>query len=75
MNVLVVGAGTVGTMYGWALAESGHHVVHLVRSGEAAALGNGLLISLFDKRKGRHIPTFISYSIRINLHCFKRFKK
>lgn len=53
MNVLVVGAGTVGTIHGWALAESGHHVVHLVRSGRAAALSNGLAIDLFDKRKGR----------------------
>ncbi|MGB0034080.1 MAG: 2-dehydropantoate 2-reductase N-terminal domain-containing protein [Candidatus Acidiferrales bacterium] len=53
MHVLVVGAGIVGAIYGWALAESGHHVVHLVRSGRAAALSNGLAIDLFDKRKGR----------------------
>ncbi len=51
MHVLVVGAGIVGTIYGWALAGSGHHVVHLVRSGRAAALSNGLAIDLFDKRK------------------------
>ncbi len=53
MHVLVVGAGIVGTIYGWALAESGHRVVHLVRSRRAAALGNGLAIDLFDKRKAR----------------------
>ena len=53
MRVLVVGAGIIGTIYGWALAESGHQVVHLVRSGRAAALGNGLAIDLLDKRKGR----------------------
>ena len=53
MRVLVVGAGIVGTIYGWALAERGHRVVHLVRSGRAAALGNGLTIDLFDKREGR----------------------
>ena len=53
MRVLVVGAGIVGTIYGWALTESGHHVVHLVRSGRAAALSNGVAIDLFDKRKGR----------------------
>jgi ketopantoate reductase len=53
MHVLIVGAGIVGTIYGWALARSGHHVIHLVRSGRAAALSNGLSIDLFDKRKGQ----------------------
>ena len=53
MRILVVGAGIVGTIYGWALTASGHHVVHLVCSGRAAALSNGLAIDLFDKRKGR----------------------
>lgn len=53
MRVLVIGAGIVGTIYGWALAESGHHVVHVVRSGRATALRNGLALDLFDRRKGR----------------------
>lgn len=53
MRVLVVGAGIIGTIYGWALAESGHHVVHLVRCGRAADLRYGLAIDLFDRRKGR----------------------
>jgi 2-dehydropantoate 2-reductase len=53
MRVVVVGAGIVGTIYGWALSASGHHVVHLVRSGKAADLRNGLAVDLFDRRKGR----------------------
>jgi 2-dehydropantoate 2-reductase len=52
MHVLVVGSGIIGTIYGWALAESGHHVVHLVRSGRAAALRDGLPLDMFDRRKG-----------------------
>ncbi len=52
MHVLVVGAGIVGSIYGWAIAESGHHVVHLVRSGRAAALRDGLPLDVFDRRKG-----------------------
>jgi 2-dehydropantoate 2-reductase len=52
MHVLVVGAGIIGSIYGWALAESGHHVVHLVRSGRAAALRNGLPLDMLDRRKG-----------------------
>jgi hypothetical protein len=28
--VLVIGARIIGSIYSWALAESGHHIVHLV---------------------------------------------
>ncbi len=52
MQVLVVGAGIIGSIYGWTLAESGHHVVHLVRSGRSAALRDGLPLDMFDRRKG-----------------------
>jgi 2-dehydropantoate 2-reductase len=52
MRVLVVGAGIIGSIYGWALAEGGHHVVHLLRSGRAAALRDGLPLDMFDRRKG-----------------------
>jgi len=53
MRVLMIGAGVIGSIYGWALAESGHHVVHLVRSGRAAALGEGVALDILDRRKGR----------------------
>jgi 2-dehydropantoate 2-reductase len=52
MHVLVVGAGIIGSIYGWALAESGHEVVHFVRSGRAAALRDGVTLDMFDRRKG-----------------------
>ena len=52
MRVLVVGAGIIGSIYGWAVAQSGHDVVHLVRSGKAAALRQGLMLDMFDLRKG-----------------------
>jgi 2-dehydropantoate 2-reductase len=52
MHVLVVGAGIIGSIYGWALAESGHYVVHLVRSGRASALRDGIPLDMFDRRKG-----------------------
>jgi 2-dehydropantoate 2-reductase len=52
MRVLVIGAGIIGSIYGWALAESGHRVVHLVRSGRAAAFRDGLPLDVFDGRKG-----------------------
>jgi 2-dehydropantoate 2-reductase len=52
MHVLVTGAGIIGSIYGWALAETGHHVVHLVRSGRATAFRDGLPLDVFDRRKG-----------------------
>src|SRR5215469_12474147 len=52
MRVLVIGAGIIGSIYGWALAESGHEVVHLVRSGRAATLRGGVTPDIFDRRKG-----------------------
>ena len=52
MHVLVTGAGIIGSIYGWALAENGHHVVHLVRSGRAAVFRDGLPLDVFDRRKG-----------------------
>src|SRR5690349_1199553 len=52
MRVLVVGAGIIGSIYGWALAQRGHNVVHLVRPGRASALDDGLMLNVFDWRKG-----------------------
>jgi 2-dehydropantoate 2-reductase len=52
MRVLVVGAGIIGSIYGWALAESGHQVTHLVRSGRAAALRERMKLDILDLRKG-----------------------
>ncbi len=52
MRVLVIGAGIIGSIYGWALSEAGHYVVHLMRSGRAAAFRDGLPLDMFDRRKG-----------------------
>jgi 2-dehydropantoate 2-reductase len=53
VKILVIGAGIIGTIYGWALAEAGHRVVHLVRPGRAARLAGGVPVDVFDRRKGR----------------------
>jgi 2-dehydropantoate 2-reductase len=52
MRVLVIGAGIIGSIYGWALTESGHEVVHLVRAGRVATLRDGVPLDMFDRRKG-----------------------
>ena len=52
MNVLVTGAGIIGTIYGWALSEAGHRVVHYLRPGKASRFRCGVPMDVFDRRKG-----------------------
>jgi len=54
VRVLLIGAGIIGSIYGWALAESGHEVFHLVRSGRATSLRDGITVDVFDLRKGHN---------------------
>jgi 2-dehydropantoate 2-reductase len=65
MKTLIVGAGIIGTIYGWAFAEAGHEVTHLVRPGRAAQFKDGFKIDMYDVRKG-HKRDFIGhYPIRV----------
>lgn len=65
MKTLIVGAGIIGTIYGWAFAEAGHEVTHLVRPGKAPKFKNGFEIDMYDVRKG-HKRDFIGhYPIRV----------
>lgn len=52
MRVLIVGLGVIGTGYGWAFAEAGHQVTHLLRPGRAAQVADGIPIDLLDTRPG-----------------------
>lgn len=64
MNILIVGAGIIGSIYGWALSGAGNSVTHLVRRGKADALASGLWIDILDKRR-RHPKHFVGlYPIR-----------
>ncbi len=65
MKTLIVGAGIIGSIYGWAFAEAGHEVTHLVRPGKTSQFANGMDIDMYDVRKG-HKRNFIGhYSIRV----------
>ncbi len=65
MKILIVGAGIIGSIYGWAFAEAGHEVTHLVRPGRAAQFAEGIKIDMYDVRKG-HKKDFIGhYPIRV----------
>jgi 2-dehydropantoate 2-reductase len=65
MKLLVVGAGIIGDIYGWALAEAGHAVTHLVRPGKSAQFANGLKIDMYDTRKGRKRSFIGTYVIQV----------
>jgi 2-dehydropantoate 2-reductase len=65
MKTLIVGAGIIGTTYGWAYAEAGHEVVHLVRPGRAEKLHNGFDIDMYDLRKGHKRDYLGHYPIRV----------
>ena len=65
MKILIVGAGIIGSIYGWAFDEAGHEVTHLVRAGKASQFANGIDIDMYDVRKG-HKRNFIGhYPIRV----------
>jgi 2-dehydropantoate 2-reductase len=65
MKILIVGAGIIGSIYGWAFAEAGHDVIHLVRPGKAAQFKDGIKIDMYDTRKG-HKRDFVGhYAIRV----------
>jgi 2-dehydropantoate 2-reductase len=51
VRILITGSGIIGTIYGWALSESGHAVVHWVRPGKVSRLAAGVRMDVFDRRK------------------------
>ena len=52
MKVLIVGAGVIGSIVGWALSKAGHTITHLVRPGRSDQFSNGIAIDMMDRRKG-----------------------
>ncbi len=52
MRILVIGAGIIGSVHGWALSSAGHDVEHLVRRNRAERLKDGIPVDIIDKRKG-----------------------
>ncbi|MFN8381428.1 MAG: 2-dehydropantoate 2-reductase N-terminal domain-containing protein [Anaerolineales bacterium] len=64
MKVLIVGAGIIGSVFGWALTEGGHDVTHFVRRGKAAQFVNGMPVDMLENRKGK--KNFIGkYNIKV----------
>ncbi|MEI6452816.1 MAG: 2-dehydropantoate 2-reductase N-terminal domain-containing protein [Actinomycetes bacterium] len=61
MRLLIVGLGVIGTGYGWAFAEAGHDVTHLVRPGRAGQYEAGIPIDLLDRRPGHAETLRVTY--------------
>ena len=66
MKILMIGAGIIGTIYGWAFTEAGHEVTHLVRPGRAAQYAGGLKIDMYDVRKGHKRDFIGQYPIKVS---------
>lgn len=65
MKTLIVGTGVIGTIYGWALAESGAEITHFVRPGKAQQFTRGVELDVLDERKGHPASQITHY----NIHC------
>lgn len=64
MKTLIVGAGIIGAIYGWALAEAGVDVTHFVRKGKASTFKNGIKLDLLDERKGHKKYNQTKYALK-----------
>jgi 2-dehydropantoate 2-reductase len=53
MKILVVGAGVIGTLYGWAAQQNGHDVIHLLRPGRAQQFSSGVEFDFYDQHTSR----------------------
>jgi ketopantoate reductase len=64
MKTLIVGTGIIGVIYGWALAQSGVDVTHLVRKGRKDQFKDGINLDLLDERKGHTKYNITNYAIK-----------
>jgi ketopantoate reductase len=64
MRTLVVGAGVIGTIYGWALSEAGVEVTHLLRAGRMGRYQAGVMLDVLDERKGHKKNALVHYPMR-----------
>ena len=53
MKILIIGAGAIGTIYGYLLSGSGNQVCHYVRINRYEKLVKGINIDLLDAREGK----------------------
>jgi 2-dehydropantoate 2-reductase len=59
------GAGVIGSLYGYALAQAGVDVTHYVRPGKKAELAGGLALHLLDGREKNAPETSVVYRPKV----------
>src|SRR6266511_3764851 len=65
MKILVFGAGVIGTIYGYVLAQAGNDVTHYVRAGKKKSLEQGIPIQLLDGRSRQPKQESILYKAKV----------
>jgi len=65
VKTLIVGAGVIGTVYGYALAQAGNDVTHYVRPGKKAALEQGVHMRLLDGHEQKPIDREVTYNLKV----------
>ena len=76
MKTLIVGAGVIGSIYGWALSRGGYDVTHFVRPGKSSQLTKGIPIDILDSRKGYDKQYIGHYDLKVTeaLNSFEGFE-
>ena len=64
MKTLVVGAGIIGTTWGWALSNAGINVTHLVRPSNKDRYKDGIILDMLDGRKGHKKENIVKYDLK-----------
>jgi ketopantoate reductase len=64
MKTLIVGAGIIGVIYGWALTEAEVDVTHFVRPGKSEPFKNGVELDILDERKGHKKYNVTTYALK-----------
>jgi 2-dehydropantoate 2-reductase len=65
MRILMFGAGVIGTVYGYALAQAGIDVTHYVRPGKKQTLEKGIWLRLLDGRFKPPQETNALYQLKV----------
>lgn len=64
MKVLIIGAGVIGTVYGWALSEAGCDITHYVRPGRSIKYKSGIIMDVLDSRKNHKKKYIGKYNVK-----------
>lgn len=65
MNILVIGTGVIGTIYGMALSNAGHQVTHYVRPGKGQQFTNGIRVHILDGRGKKPHEYETHYALKV----------